>query len=72
MTSNKQQKTPSKEHMKGVLKDWMETVDQVGLGGRTGEDLMELQDGDVARGAESLVAWPSQLTGALDEARQEK
>jgi hypothetical protein len=48
MTSNKQQKTPSKEHMKGVLKDWMETVDQVGLGGRIGEDLMELQDGDVA------------------------
>jgi hypothetical protein len=33
---------------------------------------MELQDGDVARGAESLVAWPSQLTGALDEAHQEK
>jgi hypothetical protein len=38
MTSNKQQKTPSKEHMNGVLKDWMETVDQVGLGGRTGQE----------------------------------
>jgi hypothetical protein len=50
----------------------METGDQSGLGGTTGDDLMELQDGDVARDAMVSNAGPSHLMGTLDEAQQEK
>jgi hypothetical protein len=72
--SNQKQKTPIKQHMKGALKSWMETRDLSGLGNTPGveDDLMELQQGDVARDAMSPSVGPSHLTVTLKEAHQKK
>jgi hypothetical protein len=60
--------------MKGALKSWMETRDPSGLGNTpgVGDDLMELQQGDVARDAMSPSVGPSHLTDTLKEAHQKK
>jgi hypothetical protein len=52
----------------------MEPGDPSGLGNMVGveDDLMELQQGDVARNAMSSCAGPSHLTDTLEETRREK